>query len=86
MTTQRRVVAIMGAGGALGAAISQRLAGEPDTDLVLSDVSAATLEATVAGLSGLEGSVETMLADVSEFDQVESVVSRAVERLASSTS
>jgi NAD(P)-dependent dehydrogenase (short-subunit alcohol dehydrogenase family) len=80
MTTQRRVVAIMGAGGALGAAISQRLAGEPDTDLVLSDVSAATLEATVAGLSGLEGSVETMLADVSEFDQVESVVSRAVER------
>ena len=35
-----RVVAITGAGGALGTAISTRLAGEPDTELVLSDVSA----------------------------------------------
>ena len=50
MTRARRVVAITGAGGALGAAISQQLAGEPDTDLVLSDVSAPSLEATVAGL------------------------------------
>jgi meso-butanediol dehydrogenase/(S,S)-butanediol dehydrogenase/diacetyl reductase len=80
MTPQRRVVAIMGAGGALGAAISQRLAAEPDTDLVLSDVSAATLDATVAGLHDADGSVETKLADVSEFDQVESVVSEAVAR------
>ena len=78
----RRVIVIMGAGGALGAAVSRRLAGEPDTDLVVSDVSAPSLEATIAGLAEADagGSVESMLADVSEFDQVTSVVERAVER------
>src|SRR5207247_1171662 len=35
MTDPRRVVAITGAGGALGAALSSRFAGEPDTGLVL---------------------------------------------------
>jgi 3-oxoacyl-[acyl-carrier protein] reductase len=75
----RRVVAITGAGGALGAAISHRLAGEPDTDLVLSDLSAASLEATVAGLSA-GTAAETVLADVSDPAQVEAVVARAVER------
>jgi meso-butanediol dehydrogenase / (S,S)-butanediol dehydrogenase / diacetyl reductase len=78
MTPQRRVVAITGAGGALGAAISHRLAGEPDTDLLLSDVSEASLEATVAGLPETDGSVETVLADVSEFADVETVVTQAV--------
>ncbi len=76
----RRVVAITGAGGALGAAISRRLAGEPATDLVLSDVSAASLDATVTGLHEGAGRVETLLADVREFDQVNSVVARAIER------
>jgi meso-butanediol dehydrogenase / (S,S)-butanediol dehydrogenase / diacetyl reductase len=80
VTTQRRVVAITGAGGALGAAVSRQLAGEPVTDLVLSDVSASALDATVAGLPGGDGSVETALADVSDLAQVESVVSLAVER------
>ena len=80
MTPPRRVVAITGAGGALGAAVSRRLAGEPATDLVLSDVSAPSLEATVAGLPATEGSVETRLADVSDFAQVESVVAQAVGR------
>lgn len=82
--TERRVVAILGAGGALGAAISARLAGEPATDLVLSDLSEATLRATVTGLAsdGLvgDGSVETLLADVSDLEQVTAVVDRAVER------
>jgi 3-oxoacyl-[acyl-carrier protein] reductase len=73
-------VAITGAGGALGAAISGRLAGEPATDLVLSDVSGPSLDATVAGLPEARGAVETALADVSDFDQVRSVVERAVER------
>ena len=77
---RRRVVAITGAGGALGAAISRRLAGEPATDLVLSDVSAPSLDATVAGLDEATGKVETALADVSEVDQVRSVVDLAVER------
>jgi len=73
-------VAIIGAGGALGAAVSAQLAGEPATDVMLSDVSAASLDATVAGLAATEGPVETMLADVSDYDQVEAVVTRAVER------
>jgi 3-oxoacyl-[acyl-carrier protein] reductase len=75
----RRVVAITGAGGALGAAISHRLASEPDTDLVLSDVSERSLEATVAGLP-TGAAAETVLADVSDLAQVEAVVARAVER------
>jgi meso-butanediol dehydrogenase / (S,S)-butanediol dehydrogenase / diacetyl reductase len=80
MTDGRRVIAITGAGGALGAAVSRQLAGEPATDLVLSDVSAPSLEATVGGLPGHGGPVETVLADVSDFAQVEAVVARAVER------
>jgi meso-butanediol dehydrogenase / (S,S)-butanediol dehydrogenase / diacetyl reductase len=80
MTTPRRVVAVTGAGGALGAAVSARLAGEPVTDLVLSDVSASSLEETVAGLPETVGTVETRLADVSEIAEVESVIALAVER------
>jgi meso-butanediol dehydrogenase / (S,S)-butanediol dehydrogenase / diacetyl reductase len=76
---RRRVVAITGAGGALGAAVSRQLAGEPLTDLVLSDASEASLEATVEGLPQTD-SVETTLADVSDLAQVESVVGLAVER------
>lgn len=80
MTESRRVIAITGAGGALGAAISARFAGEPDTDLVLSDVSRTSLDATLAGLPERGASIETVLADVGEFDQVEAVVARATER------
>jgi 3-oxoacyl-[acyl-carrier protein] reductase len=79
-TGDRRVIVINGAGGALGAALSRRLAREPDTDLVLSDVSAASLDATVAGLGEHAGVVETKLADVSDLEQVEAVVALAVER------
>jgi 3-oxoacyl-[acyl-carrier protein] reductase len=76
----RRVIAITGAGGALGAAVSHQLASEPVTDLVLSDVSEPSLGATVAGLPTADGTVETVLADVSDFAQVESVVKLAVDR------
>jgi meso-butanediol dehydrogenase/(S,S)-butanediol dehydrogenase/diacetyl reductase len=76
----RRVIAITGAGGALGAAIAAHFAGEPDTDLVLSDVSAPSLDATVTGLPEARGPVETLLADVSDAAQVEAVVARATER------
>jgi 3-oxoacyl-[acyl-carrier protein] reductase len=74
------VIAITGAGGTLGAAVSAQLAGEPATDLVLSDVSGASLEATVDGLPAREVPVETALADVSDPAQVEAVVALAVER------
>ena len=79
-TGPRRVVAVTGAGGALGAAVSRRLAGEPGTDVVLSDVSPESLDATVAGLPGERGAVETILADVGDLDQVRAVVDLAVER------
>ncbi len=80
MVEARRVIAVTGAGGALGAAVSRRLAGEPGTELVLSDVSAPSLEATVSSLPERGAPVETVLADVSDFAQVEAVVSSAVER------
>jgi meso-butanediol dehydrogenase/(S,S)-butanediol dehydrogenase/diacetyl reductase len=74
-----RVIAITGAGGALGAAIAQQLAGEAATDLVLSDLSEQALAATVAGLPD-GASIESVLADVSDAEQVQAVVDRAVER------
>lgn len=46
---------------------------------MLSDVSDRSLAATVAALPDARGSVETVLADVSDVDQVRSVVERAVE-------
>jgi meso-butanediol dehydrogenase / (S,S)-butanediol dehydrogenase / diacetyl reductase len=79
MTDERRhqrVIVITGAGGALGAAISRRLGGEPDTALVLSDVSEAALAETVAGLASPPPT--TILADVSDAQQVHDVVALAV--------
>jgi 3-oxoacyl-[acyl-carrier protein] reductase len=72
-------VVITGAGGALGAAISQRLAAEDATDLVVSDVSEASLQATVKGLPTTTP-VEAVVADVGDEAEVEAVVARAVER------
>ncbi|HVX18800.1 MAG TPA: SDR family oxidoreductase [Acidimicrobiales bacterium] len=74
----RRVVAITGAGGALGGSLSAHFAADPDTDLVLSDLSEASLAAATDGLPA--ESLETVLADVSDVAQVEAVVARAVER------
>jgi 3-oxoacyl-[acyl-carrier protein] reductase len=75
----RRVIAITGAGGTLGAAISHHLAAQAPTDLVLSDISAAALEATEAGLEDEQAELATVLADVTDLAQVELVVARAVE-------
>jgi meso-butanediol dehydrogenase / (S,S)-butanediol dehydrogenase / diacetyl reductase len=80
VTGKRRVIVVTGAGGALGGAISRTLAGEEATDLVLSDVSQASLDDTVRGLPEQRGSIETILADVSEFDQVQAVVAHALDR------
>jgi 3-oxoacyl-[acyl-carrier protein] reductase len=80
MNEARRVVVITGAGGTLGAALSNRFAGEPDTDVVLSDVSAASLDTTMNGLPAQRGAVETLPADVSEITEVEAVVNLALER------
>jgi 3-oxoacyl-[acyl-carrier protein] reductase len=51
MTTGRRTVVITGAGGALGSALSRHFAAEPDTDLVLSDLSQASLDTTLVRLA-----------------------------------
>jgi NAD(P)-dependent dehydrogenase (short-subunit alcohol dehydrogenase family) len=80
MSDERRIIAITGAGGTLGSAICARLAGEPDTDLVLSDVSDAALDAIVAQLPERDAPIDRVLADVSEFDQVEAVIAHTVER------
>jgi len=77
---QRRVVAVLGAGGALGAAISARLAGEAGTDVVLSDLSDAALEPTLAALPAGTGGVVTAPADVSDLAAVQAVVELAVQR------
>jgi NAD(P)-dependent dehydrogenase (short-subunit alcohol dehydrogenase family) len=79
-TDGRRVVVINGAGGALGSALSAHFATEPATDLVLSDVSQASLDATTAALPDAAGEVDTVLADVSDPEQVDAVVARAVDR------
>ena len=76
-SSSRRTVVITGAGGALGSALSKHFAADPATDLVLSDISASSLGATLADLPR---EVPTRLADVSDADQVEAVVSLAVER------
>ncbi|HEU5301157.1 MAG TPA: SDR family oxidoreductase [Acidimicrobiia bacterium] len=80
MSGERRVVAITGAGGTLGAVLSSRFAGEPDTDVVLSDVDATALDTSVHGLPESRGIVETLTADVGEITDVEAVVRLAVER------
>jgi 3-oxoacyl-[acyl-carrier protein] reductase len=77
---RRRVVAITGAGGSLGAAVSKRLASEPDTDLVVSDVSETSLQQTIAALDDCDGAVATILADVSDYAQVEAVAKLAAEQ------
>jgi 3-oxoacyl-[acyl-carrier protein] reductase len=76
----RRVITILGAGGTLGAALSRQFAGEPRTDLVLSDLNEAALVETVAALPANGAQVETVAADVSDFAQVEAVVKRTVDR------
>lgn len=80
MGTEQRVIAILGAGGALGGALTRQFSSESPAGLVLSDISAPSLEATIAGLSVDGASIETAVADVSDFQQVEAVVARALER------
>ena len=74
MGNQERVIAVLGAGGSLGAAISHQFAGESVAGLVLSDISGPSLEDTIDGMPQNAAPLETTLADVSNFAQVEAVV------------
>jgi 3-oxoacyl-[acyl-carrier protein] reductase len=80
MGSARRVIAILGAGGTLGSALSRSLAAEPDTDLMLSDLSQDALTQASAELSGSAAEVATVPADVSDFAQVENVIKQTVDR------
>lgn len=74
-----RSIVVLGAGGALGSAICQRLASEPDTRLVIGDISDLAMEQTVAGLPA-SSIVEKVCVDVSNAAQVKAAVDCAVER------
>ena len=80
MGSARRVIAILGAGGTLGTALSRKLAAEQETDLVLSDLSEDALSGVTADLAASAGGVAAVRADVSDFAQVEHVVKHAVDR------
>ena len=60
------MVAILGAGARSAPPSPTQFGGEADTDLVLSDVSAASLQATTDGLPEAGAAVETVIADVSD--------------------
>ena len=80
MGSARRVIAILGAGGTLGTALSTTLGAEPESDLVLSDLSEDALSGVTADLAASAGTVAAVRADVSDFAQVEHVVKHAVDR------
>ena len=79
LLTGKRVL-VTGGAKRVGAAISRQMASEPNTDLLLSDISQAALDATVAGLGATAAAVGTTLADVSDEAQVQAVIDLAVER------
>jgi len=81
MDSAGRVIAILGAGGTLGTALSRQFAAEPRAGLVLSDLNEGALRETVAQFpGGHAGQVETIAADVTDVAQVQAVVQRAVDR------
>ena len=81
MGSARRVIAILGAGGTLGTALSRKLAAEPDTDLVLSDLSEDALS-VVTGRSWRRapGQWRPCGPTSATSPQVEQVVKHAVDR------
>jgi 3-oxoacyl-[acyl-carrier protein] reductase len=85
LSASRRVIVILGAGGTLGTALTRHLAAEPDTDLVLSDLSEDALRQARDGIAasagaGSAGAVTTVQADISDFAAVENVVRHATDR------
>ena len=76
----RRVIAITGAGGALGAALSRRLAAEPNTALVLSDVAEESLAATSSGRRDARARSPRSSPTSAISTRCEAVVQLAVER------
>jgi meso-butanediol dehydrogenase / (S,S)-butanediol dehydrogenase / diacetyl reductase len=80
VASERRVIAILGAGGTLGTALARQLAAEPQTDLVLSDLREDALAQARDGLAAGAGEAVTVAADVGDFAAVQNVVRHAVDR------
>lgn len=76
MTGERRVAVVMAASRGLGRACAEALADE-GLDLVVCARGAETLEATATELRGRGAAVTTVLADLSDADDVERVVATA---------
>jgi len=73
-----RVAVVTGGGGGLGRAMGERFAAE-GMKVVLADVRAEPLDATVAELRARGLEVRGVVADVSRWDSVESLRDRALE-------
>jgi NAD(P)-dependent dehydrogenase (short-subunit alcohol dehydrogenase family) len=71
-----RVAVVTGAASGIGLALSERFAGE-GMRVVMSDVDAARLDRAAASV---DGDVEPVAADVSRWEDVEALATRAVER------
>jgi NAD(P)-dependent dehydrogenase (short-subunit alcohol dehydrogenase family) len=74
-----RVVAICGAGGALGSAIARRLSRASDTDFVLADIDQGKVADSVEALRSSGSAVVAMDADVGDQEAVDAVVEAAVD-------
>jgi NAD(P)-dependent dehydrogenase (short-subunit alcohol dehydrogenase family) len=78
MSAATRTIVVTGAAGALGRAIARRLAAEPSTAVVLSDVDEAGLEAARRELGS--AATEAIAADVGDAAQVGALIDATVSR------
>lgn len=77
--TGKRAI-VTGAASGIGKACAVRLASE-GAHVIATDIQAEALAETVAEITAAGGKIEGIQGDISEFDQVKSVVDQAVERL-----
>ena len=78
MRLNGKVALVTGAARGIGKAIAQRFLLE-GAMVIISDINKENLEQTVAGLSGL-GSIESILIDVTRFEQVQSAFAGVIEK------
>ena len=78
MRLNGKVALVTGAARGIGKAIAQRFLLE-GAMVIISDINKENLEQTVAGLNGL-GSIESILIDVTQFEQVQSAFAGVIEK------
>ena len=74
------MIIITGAAGRLGAAIACQLAGEPLTDLIISDIDVEGLEVTRASVRSFDAVIEAVPADIGNLSEIERLAAQAMER------